>query len=106
MPARTRKISEADQVHSSRHLKPGGYFEHLEFSCITSADPNSDNYADKMYTKLSNSIVAVGEEKTGQTFMTMQRMEEYMRGASESFPSIYHHLTSILGSFPPDSVMK
>lgn len=65
----------------SRHLKPGGYFEHLEFSIETNADPNSENHADKMYTQFSRSIIGVGEEKTGMTFKTVENMVEYMRGA-------------------------
>ncbi|KAF2274311.1 S-adenosyl-L-methionine-dependent methyltransferase [Westerdykella ornata] len=63
------------------HLKPGGYFEHLEFSIETNADPNSDNYADKMYTSFANSILSIGEEKTGMSFRTVERMKGYMEGA-------------------------
>ncbi|KAF2469170.1 S-adenosyl-L-methionine-dependent methyltransferase [Lindgomyces ingoldianus] len=64
-----------------KHLKPGGYFEHLEFSVQTNADPNSDNHADKMYTAFSNSILNLGEEKTGMTFRTIESMRGFMEQA-------------------------
>ncbi|KAF2006360.1 S-adenosyl-L-methionine-dependent methyltransferase [Amniculicola lignicola CBS 123094] len=64
-----------------KHLKPGGWFEHLEFSCDTNADPNSTAYADKMYSAFSAAVFSVGEEKTGMTFQTIKHMKEYMEGA-------------------------
>ncbi|KAF2654986.1 S-adenosyl-L-methionine-dependent methyltransferase [Lophiostoma macrostomum CBS 122681] len=66
---------------SYRHLKPGGYFEHLEFSVETSADPTSDRHADQMYTTFSNSILSVGDDKTGMTFRTVEHMKEHMEDA-------------------------
>ncbi|KAF2186779.1 S-adenosyl-L-methionine-dependent methyltransferase [Zopfia rhizophila CBS 207.26] len=64
-----------------KRLKPGGYFEHLEFSVETNANPNSDNHADKIYTSFSTSIIKLGEEETGMTFHTIKNMVGYMRDA-------------------------
>ncbi|PSN65175.1 S-adenosyl-L-methionine-dependent methyltransferase [Corynespora cassiicola Philippines] len=63
------------------HLKPGGWFEHLEFSIETNADPNSDKYADQMYTAFSTSIIGVGDQKTGMTFRTVELMDGWMKDA-------------------------
>ncbi|KAF2875947.1 S-adenosyl-L-methionine-dependent methyltransferase [Massariosphaeria phaeospora] len=63
------------------HLKPGGWLEHSEFGIDTNANPASDDYAHRMYSRFSASIIAVGEEKTGMTFKTVERMRGEMEAA-------------------------
>ncbi|KAF2110998.1 S-adenosyl-L-methionine-dependent methyltransferase [Lophiotrema nucula] len=64
-----------------KHLKPGGYFEHLEFSIDTNASPTSTNLADRLYTRYTSNVFNLGEEKTGMTFRTIEYMKGYMLGA-------------------------
>ncbi|KAF2644473.1 S-adenosyl-L-methionine-dependent methyltransferase [Massarina eburnea CBS 473.64] len=63
------------------HIKPGGYFEHLEFSITTNADPDSDKHSDKVFTAFSESILGVGDKHTGMTFRTIEFMKDYMVNA-------------------------
>lgn len=63
-----------------KHLKPGGWFEHLEWSMNTNADPESDNHADKLYTAFSTSVMSIGEQR-GMTYKIVDRMKEYMEDA-------------------------
>ncbi|PVI05317.1 S-adenosyl-L-methionine-dependent methyltransferase [Periconia macrospinosa] len=57
-----------------RHLKPGAYIEHLEFSITTSAnpDPTTNTAAEKLLTSFSTSILQAGDaQHTGRTFRTI-----------------------------------
>ncbi|ORY08638.1 S-adenosyl-L-methionine-dependent methyltransferase [Clohesyomyces aquaticus] len=92
-----------------RHLKPGGYFEHHEFNVKTNADPESDNHADKMYTAFSNSIIKLGDEKTGMTFRTVEGMRGFMEGAAPlpGFLDIHEHsFIWPIGPWPSDLHLK
>ncbi|KAF2708183.1 S-adenosyl-L-methionine-dependent methyltransferase [Pleomassaria siparia CBS 279.74] len=62
-------------------LAPNGYLEHAEFSVLTNADPTSSKRADQIYTAFSNSILGMGDEKTGMTFRTIEHMKEWMEEA-------------------------
>jgi hypothetical protein len=63
------------------HIKPGGYFEHAEFSVETNASPTSTAHSDRIYTAFSTSIIGVGENKTGMTFKTLEYMKGWMEDA-------------------------
>ncbi|KAF2263573.1 S-adenosyl-L-methionine-dependent methyltransferase [Lojkania enalia] len=88
-----------------KHLKPGGYFEHLEFSVTTNADPNSDNHADKMYTQFSSSIINVGEQKTGMTFHTIDNLTKYMKDGGFT-DIVEENFIWPIGPWPSDPHLK
>lgn len=88
-----------------KHLKPGGWFEHLEFSVQTNANPASDVYADKMYTAFSSSILNVGEAHTGMTFRTVEYMKGFMVGAG--FVDVEERkFVWPIGPWPKDAKLK
>ncbi|KAF2010609.1 S-adenosyl-L-methionine-dependent methyltransferase [Aaosphaeria arxii CBS 175.79] len=88
-----------------KHLKPGGYFEHLEFSIDTNADPNNPAHAHQMYTQFSNSILSLGDNRTGMTFRTIRHMKSYMLAAG--FVDVEEHrFVWPIGPWPSDPHLK
>ncbi|KAH7406499.1 S-adenosyl-L-methionine-dependent methyltransferase [Phaeosphaeria sp. MPI-PUGE-AT-0046c] len=87
------------------HLAPGGWVEHLEFSIKTNADPESERYADQIVCAFSNSIMNVGEEKTGMTFTIVEQMAELM--GSAGFVDVHEEkFVWPIGAWPKDPHLK
>jgi hypothetical protein len=92
-------------TYQFKHLKPGGYFEHAEFSVETNASPTSDKHADKIYTAFSNSIIDVGESKTGMTFKTLEHMKTWMEEAG-FVDVVERRFVWPIGAWPKDKRLK
>ena len=87
------------------HLKPGGWFEHSEFSVDTNADPDGESKADKMYHNFSSTILSVGETKTGMRFDTLRHIRTWMEEAG--FVDIVEHsFVWPIGPWPKDPKLK
>lgn len=88
------------------HLRPGvGWFEHLEFSVETNADPHGESRADQLYTQFTTNILGVGETHTGMSFRTIEHMKEYMQEAG-FVDVVEHRFVWPIGPWPKDPKLK
>lgn len=87
------------------HLAPGGWVEHLEFSIATNADPDSTKHADQIITAFSQSVIGVGEEKTGMTFKIVEQMKDLL--ANGGFIDVHEEkFIWPIGAWPKDPHLK
>lgn len=88
-----------------KHLKPGAWFEHAEFSVETNASPTSTAHADQLYSAFSASIINLGEEKTGMTFRTLEMMKDMMEEAG-FVDVVERKFVWPIGPWPKDQRLK